>query len=79
VSPWIEFAIGAALFVLSCGAGILGWIVTRFVGDLDKLEAIQEELKDVQHKYGREIRDTRQAISRIEGKLEMDPFPYTSE
>lgn len=46
---------------------------------MDKLETTQNELQETQHKYGREIRDTRQAISRIEGKLEMDPFPYTSE
>lgn len=76
---WIDLAIGVALFVLSCGAGVLGWVVNRFVGDLEKLEEAQEDIRDTQHKYGREIRDTRQAISRIEGRLDMDPFPYTSE
>jgi uncharacterized membrane protein (DUF106 family) len=74
-----EWIVGIALLVLSCLASVLGWIVLRFIGDLDKLEENQEELREVQHKYGREIRDTRQAVSRVEGKLDMEPFPYTSE
>jgi hypothetical protein len=70
-----EWIVGIALLVLSCLASVLGWIVLRFIGDLDKLETDQEELREVQHKYGREIRDTRQAISRVEGNSTWNPSP----
>lgn len=69
---WIDSALGLVVLAL-CG------LTRRFFNHLDKLEADQDDLKDIQHKYGREIRDTRQAISRLEGKLDIDPFPYTSE
>ena len=76
---WIQLAIGIVLLLLTSFVGVLGWIVNRFVGDLDKLEADQEECDEEQQKHSLELRDTRQAISRIEGKLDMEPFPYTSE
>ncbi len=76
---YFDFASSIALLVLSSFAGVLGWNFSRLVRNLDKLEEDQEELKEVQNKYGREIRDTRSAIARIEGKLDMDSFHYTSE
>lgn len=76
---WFEIAIAIAVFLLGCGTSVLGWIFTRFVSDLDKLEANQEDCDEEQAKHSRELRDTRSAIARIEGKLDMDPFPYTSE
>lgn len=75
---FIELGIGIALFLLGCGTSVLGWIVNRFVRDLDNLEEEQDEFQRTQEKYGNELRDTRSAIARIEGKLDIDPFHYTS-
>ena len=62
---WLVIALGV---VVSLCSGL----IVRFLGHVDDLEEAKE-------RHAREIRDTRQAISRIEGKLDMDPFPYTSE
>lgn len=62
---YISIALGVIVSVLS-------GLVARLLRHLDELEASKE-------RHAKEIRDTRQAISRIEGKLNMEPFPYTSE
>lgn len=59
---WLDLALG--VLVSACG-----WLVVRFVGNIDSLSESQEA-------HSRQLRDTRQAISRIEGHLDLDPFPY---
>jgi len=76
---WFQFAVTIALSLVGIVAGVIGWFLKRLVGDLDDLEEDEKDCRDEQGKHSREIRDTRQAISRIEGHLGMVPFPYTSE
>lgn len=61
---WLDLTLG--LIVSACG-----WLVLRLVGNVDSAKAGVE-------KHSREIRDTRSAISRIEGHLKISPFPYQS-
>jgi len=60
------------VIALSLIVTVSSGLIVRFLRHVDDLEEAKE-------RHSREIRDTRQAISRIEGKLDMDPFPYTSE
>lgn len=52
----------------------LAWAVRRFFRNLDDMEAEQKSQHD---QYAKEIRETRQAISRMEGKFGLAPFPYS--
>jgi len=60
------------VIALSIVVTISSGLIVRFLRHVDDLEEAKE-------RHARELRDTRQAVSRIEGKLNMDPFPYTSE
>jgi len=47
----------------------LGWLIVRFVGRLDCMEEQTDAIE-------KEVRITRAALSRIEGHLGLDPFPF---
>lgn len=67
----MEFGHNLFDIVLAIGVATVGWLGRRAVGRVDDAcTRIQTQAV--------ELRDTRQAIARIEGKLDMDPFPYTS-
>jgi hypothetical protein len=59
---WFDIAVG--IILTACG-----WLIVRLVGRVDIVEEKAEE-------HSEEIRDTRQAVSRIEGHLHLSPFPY---
>ena len=65
---WHDWLVTALSIIVTISSGI----IVRFLRHIDELEEAKE-------RHAKEIRDTRQAISRIEGKLDMGPFPYTSE
>jgi hypothetical protein len=61
---FIDIGLGLLVSAL-CG------LTVRFLNRIDALEKGKEE-------HAEEIRDTRSAISRIEGHLGIAPFPYKS-
>lgn len=84
---WLIFALGIIL-------SVLGWLILRAVGHIDALEkelgdkaskddlsALYKALENERshtNRHSEEIRDTRSAIARIEGKLDLPPFPYST-
>lgn len=71
---------------LGCLLSIFSWLLIRFIGHVDALEkavadkADQSKVGEIEkhtNRHSEEIRDTRSAISRIEGKLDLPPFPYS--
>ena len=65
----VEFTIALAIFLLGVGSSAAGWLVLRMVGRMDAVEKRQAELS-------LEVRDTRSAISRLEGHIKLAPFTY---
>lgn len=64
---WVVFGVGSFLALLQLiGSGL----IVRLLGKLDGLQEAKEQ-------HAREIRDTRSAIARIEGHLDIEPFRYT--
>jgi hypothetical protein len=79
-SEWVSFAFGTFSLLIS---GVLVLVLqlradkqTRYREGVEKQ---LKELSDNATKHGREIRDTRSAIARIEGKLDLEPFRYTAD
>lgn len=60
------------VIALSVVVSICSGLVVRLLRHLDDLE-------DAKEKHAREIRDTRMAISRLEGHCDLPPFPYTND
>lgn len=65
LDQWIVVGLGILV-------SILGGLCTRLLRRLDDLFLAKE-------KHACELRDTRSAIARIEGKLNLDPYPYGRE
>lgn len=59
---WVDLALGLLV-------SAIGGLTYRFFNRVDALEERAAE-------HSEEIRDTRQAVSRIEGSLDLSPFPY---
>ena len=66
---WSHDLVDAALGGLTLAVAGLG---ARFLGRIQALENAQD-------KHSLELRDTRQAVSRIEGHLDLTPFPYQGD
>ena len=60
------------VIALSVVVSVCSGLIVRLLRHLDELEEAKE-------KHAREIRDTRQAISHIEGTLGLPPYPYTND
>lgn len=56
---------------LGCAVGAIGWLFDRAVRRIEMLDERQKSLSQ-------DIAATRNAVSRIEGHLDLDPYPYGS-
>ena len=59
---WFDIALGVIL-------SACGWLIVNFVSRVRDVERQIDE-------HSEEIRDTRSAVARVEGHLNLDPFPY---
>ena len=57
----------------------LGIVTLALSGFIRPLFTRLRDMEDVSESQAIEIRDTRSAISRLEGHLNLQPFPYESQ
>lgn len=66
---WSQLGLGILQLVFGGIVSVCGWLILRSVSRYDSIAKASE-------RHAREIRDTRQAVSRIEGSLGLPPYPY---
>ena len=62
--------------LLNAALGIMGLALSGLIRPLFKR---LRDMEDVSENQAIEIRDTRSAISRLEGHLNLQPFPYEKQ